>query len=191
MQPQYFSALRNQRRARELQHVAVFLEASLNADRTSGCLRRGTAPAAFRGGKQDPAPARSLQTHGAVAFALRIRNANRLDAVAAAESRHLLAVSLHHAPHADPALLELCQRLAQLRERFRIERSAKMPQPENHRRAIRPQLREPVRFSKSKRVGEVRSGIAYRWFARHPDSLRSLIVTQAPHPLRSLPEWPH
>ena len=67
----------------------------------------------------------------------------------------------------DAAVIELRERLAQLREGFRVEGSAKMAEPENERGAIGPELGEAVGVSAGGRVAEIRSWVADVWFGRH------------------------
>lgn len=116
----------------------MLLESTFEADGMSGSFCRGAASTAFRSGKEDAPPVRAFESHGAVAFAMRIRDADGLDAMAAAEPGHLRGSALHHATHTDTALAKFGECLAQLRECFRIEGSAKMAKPEYERRAFGP-----------------------------------------------------
>jgi hypothetical protein len=147
MEPEDHSAARYESGTGELKDVAVFLESAFEADGMSGSFCRGAASAAFRSGKQDAPPIGAFESHGAIAFSLRIRDADSFDAMAAAEAGHLGGSSLHHATHADAALVEFGKGLAQLRECFRVEGSAKMAEPENERGACGPEFGEPVRFA--------------------------------------------
>ena len=167
MQPEDFSAPGDQGGAGQLQYVAVFLKSAFETDGTSGCSCRGAATAAFGSGKQDVPPGGSFQTHGPVAFALGIRDADSLGSVAAAEACHFGSGSLHHTPHPDAAFKELRERLTQLREGFRVKRSAKMAEPENQRRTLGPELGEAMRFAGGNGVDEIRSGVAQAWFGCH------------------------
>ena len=163
MKPKDPAAASDQRRARKLQHVAVFLESSLEADGASGSLRGSPAPAAFGTGKQDAPPVGAFKTHGAIAFALRVRNADGLDAVTSAEARHLRGSPLHNATNTDAAFSELGERLTQLRESFRIEGSTEMTEPEDEHRAFSPQLGERVLLAGCGRKREFGIGIADGW----------------------------
>jgi len=165
--PQDFSATRDQCGPRQLQHVAVLLERPFNADGTSGRFRCRATTAALGSRKQDPPPIGSFQTHRAVAFALGIRDADGLNPVAPAEARHFDGSSLHHAAHADAAFAEPRECLAQLREGLRIEGSAKMPEPQNQRGTLGPKLGEMMRLAGGTGVGEIRSGVADGWYGRH------------------------
>jgi hypothetical protein len=144
MKPEDFPAAGDERRTGKLQHVAVFLKCALQTDRISRCFRLGATTPALRCGKQDARPVRALETHSTVAFTLRIGDTDGLDAVAAAEAGHLGRSSLYHATHVDAAFGELGERLAQLREGFRVERSAKMTQPENERGTGEPEFRQAM-----------------------------------------------
>jgi len=163
MKPEDLAAANDQRRARELQHVTVLLEGSLEADGASGCLRGGPAPAAFGSGKQDAPPVGAFETHGPVALELRVRNADGLDTVTAAEARHFRGCPLHHAAYPDATFGELREDLTQLRESFRIEGSTEMPEPEDERRAFCPELGEGVTLAGCCRERKFGSGIADGW----------------------------
>ena len=162
MQPNDTAALRHEGCSRKLKNVAVFLESSLEADRKSRGFRFGAATPAGRSWKRNFPPGGALETHGAIAFALRIRNADGRNAVPPAETRHFPGSSLHHAAHADLALVESGESLAQLREGFRIEGSTEMPQPQDERASVGPHLGEAMGLSRRKSVGEFRNGSADR-----------------------------
>ena len=89
MDPLDAAILTYQRGAGKLQHVAVLLECPSQTDGKSRGFGRGTPPASFGLRKQDAPPVGALETHRTVALPGGIRNANRFDAVAAAEPGHL------------------------------------------------------------------------------------------------------
>ena len=118
MEPENSSAAGNQRGAGKLQHVAMLLNCPFDADGTPGCFGFGAATAALGTGKQNAPPVGAFESHGPIAGALGIRDADGFDTVSAAEAGHLRSSPLHHASDANAALVELGERLAQLRECF-------------------------------------------------------------------------
>jgi hypothetical protein len=168
MEPQDFPGAGNERGTGQLQHVTVLLETAFNADGASSRFCSGAAAAALGGRKQDAAPVRALEAHGAIARALGVRDAEGLDAVATAETRHLGSGSLDHATHADATLAELWESLAQLRERFGVKRSAEMAEPQEERGTFAPQLGEAVRLAGDVRIREFRKRVADGGPVRHP-----------------------
>ena len=171
MKPKDFAVVSDQCRARELQDIAMLLESPLEADGTSGCLRSGPAPAPFGSREEDAPPVSAFETHGSVTLALRVRNADGLDAVTSAEAGHFRGSPLHNATNPDAALGELREGLTQLREGFRIERSAEMSEPEDERRAFSPQFGESMPLAGSCREREFGNRIADGWRNRHVRSL--------------------
>lgn len=167
MEPEDLAAASNQRGAWKLQHVAVLLKSPFEADGVPGRFRCGATTAALRTGKQDAPPVGAFESHGTIALALGIREADGLDALAAAKTRHLRGSSLHHAADANPTLIELRQGLTQLRERFRIEGSAEMPEPEDESRPGSPVLGEAMCLAGGYRVNEIRDRIADGWSLQH------------------------
>jgi len=144
----------------ELEDVAVLLEGAFQADAAArGFGIRATLAEASSGQKDFP-PGAALQSHGAIALAGRIRDANLLDAVPATEACGLFRRALHNTAHANPAFLELGERLAQLHEGMGIKRSTEMTQPENQRRPRRPEFRKPLGLTGRQRVTELGGGVA-------------------------------
>ena len=141
----------------------MFLESPFQADRATCRLCGGAAAASFGGRKQDSPPVGAFKSHGAIALAERVRNADSLDTVAPAEPRHFFSSSLHNASDADPSLLELGQGLAQLRKCFGIERSTEMAQPENQSGPAGPGLGEPPRLAQYFAEDKIRQGISDHW----------------------------
>jgi hypothetical protein len=139
MHPENLAAPCDQSGAGQLQDIAVFLEGAFQTDGTPLLLgTRAVLPFRARG-ENDAQPAGAFQAHGAVAFARRVRDADFLHAMPSAEPGSLFGRALDHAADAHAALLEARERLAQLREAFGIERSAKVTQPQDQRRALRPE----------------------------------------------------
>ena len=160
MEPEDLAVARDQSRARQLQDVAVLLKCAFQADGAACGFGAGAALAEVFGGPEDFQPGGALESHGAVASAGGIRDARMLDAVAAAESRSFLCISLDHAGDADSALIEFGERLAQLHEGVGIEGSTEVAQPEDERGTLGPRIGEAFGFAGSKCVSEIRGGIA-------------------------------
>ena len=144
----------------ELKDVAMLLECAFQADTAAGGF--GLSPALSQAccWQEDFPPGSALQSHGPVALAGGIRDAYVLHAVPTTESRGLLRSALHNATCPDTALLEFGQRLAQLHEGVRVERSTEVPEPENQGWAVRPRFREPLRFAGGQRVDEFGGRVA-------------------------------
>ena len=147
MQPKDAAIATDQGGTGELENVAVLLEGAFEADSAARGFGIRAALAEASSGQKDFPPGAALQSHGAIALAGRIRDANLLDAVPATEACGLFRRALHNTAHANPAFRELGERLAQLREGMGIKRSTEMTQPENERRSAGPQIGEMAGFS--------------------------------------------
>jgi len=142
MQPQDAAALRHKGSPGQLQDVTMLLKRPSETDREARGFGGGAPLAAFWSGKQNAPPVGALEAHGTVTLALGIRDAHRGNSMTPAESRHFFGGTLHDAAELNAALVESRERLAQLRECFRVERSAKMSQPEDERWPAGPEVRE-------------------------------------------------
>ena len=167
MDPLNAPTLGHERGAGELENVAVLLDRALETNGKARRFGRRAPPASFWSGEQDAPPVGAFQTHGAVALALGVRNADRGDTVTPTETRHLLRSSLHDAADADAALFKLRERLTQLRECLRVKGSAEMAQPQDERGSASPQLGQEMGVAGRGRVGELRDRIFNFWRAQH------------------------
>ena len=127
--PDDLTASGNERRAGQLQYIAMFLEGPAEAYGTPCRTCFFTPVPEGRWCPQDPPPRRSFETHRSIALAFGIADTDSGHTVTPAEFLCLRSRSLHNARYPYASLLEIGQSIAQLREDFHIERSAKVPQP--------------------------------------------------------------
>jgi len=172
MEPEDDPVTRHEGGTGQLEDIAVLLEGPFQADGATCGFRSGATAATFGSRKQDVPPAGALEAHGAIALALRVGDAESLDAVAAAEPGHFFRSSLHHAADADAAPLEFRKGLAQLRKRLGVEGSAEVAQPEDQSGSRGPAFREALRLAGGILERKIRQGIANTWSRRWREAHR-------------------